>query len=897
MRYLLLVLILLFNLNTFSQEICNNGVDDDGDGFTDLLDSQCTCNTTINTSLISNFQFEDYTSCPNGSAQLYKAFPWSQGNFGTPNYINTCGFMLSDLENHEDLLIFPSGSGIVGALMSTPYNQYIKTSLTTPIPAGNQCQLKLKIAALIHKNHPGDYDMEVSNLTPVNFTIYGSSTQSNFPVVTFTSPIIENSPWIEIGNAVYDPSANWTDLTINFTTTIEIKEIMLGAPQILPEEYYVPLMTIGSFPYFIYDDIILNKLSDFEMYINRTGNLCSNDLILTANLNAEANGNVVYQWFKGELPIYFNGNSATYNVSNSLFLDKNGDYTVIAFDNTNCYTSTITINSVVQSPSIEITPPTCLSLGSILVTSPANEYSIDNGATWSSNPFFENLLPGGYYVLTRSDNCTSNLRIAIMPDQPSNLPNPVVTINQPDSCDDIGSIIINTASDLYSFDNGMTWTTNNSILNTSPGVYYILTKDLRGCESLPVEIILVSFTNNNSPPLGDNNQYFCISENATIASISAIGTNIQWYDSIIGGNLLPINTVLQDGQSYYGTQTVNNCESPTRLEVIAYIVTTLNANNYTHTICDEDNDGVENINLEDYNSNITTSTSYHFHYYNSLNGAENEIPSDEILNFENYQLSIGNKIIYVRVSNQSSCYNIVELNLILVTKPLININDVIYICEGNNITIDAGVGFDNYLWSTNQTSQSISVNQPGSYSVVVSENYDTTACSNTKTFTVIDSNIATISQVITSDWNHNENTITVIVTSESIGDYEYSLDGINYQSSNTFSGLVGGEYMVFVRDKNGCGITNSTIYLLMFPKYFTPNGDGFNDTWKIKFSELEEDLKIQIYDRYGKLLKTLNSHEAWDGNYNGSQLPSDDYWFLISNSDGKTHNGHFALKR
>jgi hypothetical protein len=46
--------------------------------------------------------------------------------------------------------------------------------------------------------------------------------------------------------------------------------------------------------------------------------------------------------------------------------------------------------------------------------------------------------------------------------------------------------------------------------------------------------------------------------------------------------------------------------------------------------------------------------------------------------------------------------------------------------------------------------------------------------------------------------------------------------------------------------QNGCATVTDEVYLLMYPKFFTPNGDGFNDTWKIKFSDNEIGLSIQL---------------------------------------------------
>jgi gliding motility-associated-like protein len=158
--------------------------------------------------------------------------------------------------------------------------------------------------------------------------------------------------------------------------------------------------------------------------------------------------------------------------------------------------------------------------------------------------------------------------------------------------------------------------------------------------------------------------------------------------------------------------------------------------------------------------------------------------------------------------------------------------------------------------------------------------------------------VATVSEIVTSDWTENQNTITVLLTGSSVGDYVYSLDGTHYQTSNTFTGLQNGEYIVYVKDKNGCGIQPEDFYLLMYPKFFTPNGDGYNDYWRIKFSENESALTVHLFDKYGKLIKQLGSNsEGWNGTYNGQLLPATDYWFVVIRQNGKEYRGHFTLKR
>ncbi|RKS53794.1 gliding motility-associated-like protein [Gillisia mitskevichiae] len=129
-----------------------------------------------------------------------------------------------------------------------------------------------------------------------------------------------------------------------------------------------------------------------------------------------------------------------------------------------------------------------------------------------------------------------------------------------------------------------------------------------------------------------------------------------------------------------------------------------------------------------------------------------------------------------------------------------------------------------------------------------------------------------------------------------IGNFEYSIDGENYYTSNRFSNLSGGEYSVFAREVDGCRTLSDSVIILDFLKVFTPNGDGINEYWKL--TGFEGEYEIYIYDRYGKLLKILDPNDkGWDGIFNGKPMPADDYWFKAQMADGKTYGDHFSLIR
>lgn len=191
-------------------------------------------------------------------------------------------------------------------------------------------------------------------------------------------------------------------------------------------------------------------------------------------------------------------------------------------------------------------------------------------------------------------------------------------------------------------------------------------------------------------------------------------------------------------------------------------------------------------------------------------------------------------------------------------------------------------------------SYNLQVNKAGTYSVKVTNSNN---CENTRTIEVKESNIATIDNVEVYDLTDNN---TLIITSSVVGNYLYSLDNISYQESNVFNNVSPGIYTVYVKDINGCGIAENEINVLGAPKYFTPNGDSYNDYWNIKGVDAKLNSKtiIRIFDRYGKLLAEITPlSQGWDGIYNNHLLPADDYWYTIELNNGRIVKGHFSLLR
>ena len=190
----------------------------------------------------------------------------------------------------------------------------------------------------------------------------------------------------------------------------------------------------------------------------------------------------------------------------------------------------------------------------------------------------------------------------------------------------------------------------------------------------------------------------------------------------------------------------------------------------------------------------------------------------------------------------------------------------------------------------------------GNFSVLVTNISNSALCSSVFNFTTIKTlapNVVTISPQNLIAFE-NENTITASVTPAS-DDYEYSIIPDLWQESPIFTNIPAGDLVLRVRNKFGCDEISTTFTVLDFPNFFTPNGDGFNDTWKIIGSPIIEIKHIYIFDRYGKLLKEIGQNgNGWDGTFNGRPMPSDDYWFkAVYNKEGieQEFKSNFSLKR
>lgn len=266
----------------------------------------------------------------------------------------------------------------------------------------------------------------------------------------------------------------------------------------------------------------------------------------------------------------------------------------------------------------------------------------------------------------------------------------------------------------------------------------------------------------------------------------------------------------------------------------------------------------------------------------------------------------------------SSCIASTTFNLIVNPLPDFAVNTPQIICESGPASIitlyvdqaDPTELLD-YTWTDENgapisNAMQIDISTSGTYTVTLAKT-DGTGCSKTKEIYVVYSEKATIGTddvTIIDDSNNNSIHINNENNNLGQGDYEFSLDSdfLGYQDEPFFTNVKSGLHTIYVRDKNGCGISELDVSVLGFPKFLTPNNDGFNDTWQVKglSPDFYPSAIIHIYNRYGKLLHQINPNgNGWDGLYNGQMLSPSDYWFYarLTDKDGniRERRGHFSL--
>ncbi len=407
MKKIYLILVLVFTSGfLFSQEICDNGIDDDGDGLIDLqdtVDCACTVTTSVNVpSLIPNPSFEDHSCCPSSWSQLNCADTWIQASDATSDYFNTCDYTGAAPQP------FPNGNGVAGFFPLTNWKEYIGACLLNPLQAGVSYSFNFDMA---HNTVNGTFGTCTSGpYAPIDITIYGTTTCSDLPFSGYDCPIGQGN-WQVLGTVTVDPSGifnSWSTFTATFTPPVDIYAIVIGPPCNLPAGY--PSNSASCDPYFYIDNLILNQSAAFNpMQIIVSGDYCTNDLVLSAHNDSLG----TYQWYQDSIALVGETND-------SLFISAGGyplgDYEVV-FTYANgmgCVTDTVHLS----------TPP--------LIVSTSNDTTICNNDTATITAY-----GGGTYSWDNGLGTNSSYSVT-----PHSTTTYHVTVSNSHGCSDVDSIKI-----------------------------------------------------------------------------------------------------------------------------------------------------------------------------------------------------------------------------------------------------------------------------------------------------------------------------------------------------------------------------------------------------------------------------------------------------------------------
>ncbi len=129
------------------------------------------------------------------------------------------------------------------------------------------------------------------------------------------------------------------------------------------------------------------------------------------------------------------------------------------------------------------------------------------------------------------------------------------------------------------------------------------------------------------------------------------------------------------------------------------------------------------------------------------------------------------------------------------------------------------------------------------------------------------------------------------------------MNGGEYSLNNTFY-LPPGLYDFGIQSAAGCEGEAIEVPVIKITDVVTPNGDGINDNWTIEGLQYLEDAKVQIYDRYGKVILEQDIAQenvfSWDATYIGRKLPSTSYWYMIKfktlSGEPYTIDGYLLIK-
>ncbi|WP_062045502.1 T9SS type B sorting domain-containing protein [Lentimicrobium saccharophilum] len=526
------------------------------------------------------------------------------------------------------------------------------------------------------------------------------------------------------------------------------------------------------------------------------------------------------------------GGSGTYEYSiDGINWQASGDFTALAPGSYNVYirdanvTDCFILLQVIEilpadalTADIVFTNVTCFggSDGSITISNPQNgtgnyEYSIDGGFSWQIDGNYTGLLPGSYVVMLRDADIPANTETltTIIITEPAILAGNVTWTHESFPGANDGSITISTptgGSGAYEYSiDGINWQAGNVFNGLAPGFYDVYIRDanatdcfifLKTAEILPGGSLSAEVASTNVTCFGGNDGTISITnpQNGSGVYEYSIDGGVTWQNSGLYTGLTPGTYVvmLRDANAHENEVTLDTVII-TEPAILTAIVT------WTDETFPGGNNGTITVTMPSGGSGA---------YEYSIDGINWQASG----NFTG--LAPGNYDVYIRDANATDCYILLQTIQILPANALTaNVSYTNISCNGltdGTISItDPQNGSGTYEYSidngaTWQGSGIYTGLPAGVYVVMMRDALEPVNSVILTTITITEPAILSATVTWTNETlpGANDGTITVSTPSGGSGAYEYSINGMVWQASGVFTGLVPGFYQVFIRDAN-----------------------------------------------------------------------------------------------
>ena len=242
----------------------------------------------------------------------------------------------------------------------------------------------------------------------------------------------------------------------------------------------------------------------------------------------------------------------------------------------------------------------------------------------------------------------------------------------------------------------------------------------------------------------------------------------------------------------------------------------------------------------------------------------------------------------LKISDQYACNYERSTEIVFNSNPEPDLGPDQTFCFGLETELDAG-DWQSYQWNSGERSRSIKTGSSGIYEVIVTNENN---CSGKDQISINVPPKINIEPHIKVPGGKNTYDGVISISVEG-GSPPYTYLWSNFETGASRENLSEGLYSVKVTDSNNCSqilkneiIADSENHLEI-PNAFTPNGDGINDLWTIKNSEMYPEMKVLVYNSAGKQVFNSKGYSSpWNGRERGNLLPTNTYYYYIDLVNG-----------